>query len=125
MKVCELGHHHFIPLTLVRVNSLRVLPEVVQTREGLATVAAERSLASVLPDVPSQMLASGKGHVAISETAALEDGGWCGPISIDGSSVAVLTLGYDLGTAAKSVIFASEGALTLSGLSTTRWRARR
>lgn len=43
----ELAHHLLVRLLLVRVHGLRVLPQVVEARELLPTVARERALAGV------------------------------------------------------------------------------
>lgn len=50
MDLCQLGKHGLVQLGLVRMDSGRMLTQVVQSREGLATVARERTLASVLAE---------------------------------------------------------------------------
>jgi hypothetical protein len=49
MKRSQLAHHLLIEVGLVRVHSLRMLAQIVKTRELLSAVTAEWPFASVFP----------------------------------------------------------------------------
>jgi hypothetical protein len=54
MKRRKIAHHLLVLLLLISMNSLGMLAQIVETRELLATVASERTLARVLPEGEGQ-----------------------------------------------------------------------
>lgn len=49
VKSSELTHHVFVLILLIGVHGLRMLAQIVEARELLATVTGEGPLARVLP----------------------------------------------------------------------------
>lgn len=54
------------------MHRLAVLTQIVEAREGLLTVALKRTLARMLADVASEVLAAGEHHAAVAKPATLE-----------------------------------------------------
>ena len=83
----KVTHHGLVLLLLVGVDGLGMLPEVVEARELLATVATKGALTRVfssggqqarhggkraVPDMAGKMLASGEDHATVAKASALE-----------------------------------------------------
>lgn len=78
----QITHHPFVLLLLIRVNRLRMLAKVVQTRKLLSTVAAEGTLAGVFPDMTGKVLAAAENHPTVSVPSALKGLRGCRAIAL-------------------------------------------
>jgi len=72
MERSKIPHHLLVLLLLVSMDGLRMLTQIIKTRELLAAMTSERTFARVFPDVPGQVFAPTENHTTLAIPSALK-----------------------------------------------------